>query len=541
MTRIASNGNVRLAAAALLTAVIACQVAVADEPQRLITVAEFGESTATMWSPTLEWTLRNDSHTGNPFDLVAKVTFRHESGKETRTTEMFHASKNTWKFRFTGTRVGKWTFTTQADGKGGTTNDPELDGRKGTITVKANPDPKITGFLTSVGDKYAVQTGSDAEPKAYLFNVFQAGWPYFDLLNAEYQGDLAKCAAKYAAAAKVHGMGVINAWLMHNLMKLGTRAHEEHDSVDPDPRAFELLEQFIITAHENGVRTHFWYWGDEARKQTPIGLPGGINGKVDKRLQRYIAARLGPIPGWSLSYGFDLHEWVNEKQCNEWFDFMQEKLGWNHMLSARARWIEADHPGAVQGIPGGGPKDFAGMVAEMEKSAKHVHFYEERFELGRWHDADQTRRLLWWQPLSGGMASWYGIKGNYQDRKTIRAVLDGEKKYPNANQFRTHAEFWKDRFLLEMQRAADLSDGYCIRSLDNKKFVFYKEDADSIQLDLSVAGQELPAIAIDTRKDYRELDLKKLPPKKQTWKAPYKSDWAIAVGKFGARSRGEQK
>jgi len=43
-----------------------------------------------------------------------------------------------------------------------------------------------------------------------------------------------------------------------------------------------------------------WAWGDEQRRMTPKRW--GINGKVDRRLQRYICARLGPLPGWSIAF-----------------------------------------------------------------------------------------------------------------------------------------------------------------------------------------------------------------------------------------------
>lgn len=43
-----------------------------------------------------------------------------------------------------------------------------------------------------------------------------------------------------------------------------------------------------------------------------------------------------------------------------------------------------------------------------------------------------------------------------------------------------------------------------------------------------------PAIALDTMKPYAELDLGTLDPAERTWRAPYRSDWAIAVGAFPA-------
>ncbi|MBT3602325.1 MAG: hypothetical protein HN521_04590 [Candidatus Latescibacteria bacterium] len=45
-------------------------------------------------------------------------------------------------------------------------------------------------------------------------------------------------------------------------------------------------------------------------------------------------------------------------------------------------------------------------------------------------------------------------------------------------------------------------------------------------------GNTLEAfLPIDTQKPYQEIDLGTLPKAKQTWQAPYTSDWAIAVSK----------
>ena len=42
------------------------------------------------------------------------------------------------------------------------------------------------------------------------------------------------------------------------------------------------------------------------------------------------------------------------------------------------------------------------------------------------------------------------------------------------------------------------------------------------------------AVAVDAKKPYAEISLGELRPRKNTWKAPYKSDWAVAVGEFPA-------
>ena len=40
------------------------------------------------------------------------------------------------------------------------------------------------------------------------------------------------------------------------------------------------------------------------------------------------------------------------------------------------------------------------------------------------------------------------------------------------------------------------------------------------------------AVAVDALRAYKEIDVGPLAPGKHRWKAPRKSDWAIAVGDF---------
>jgi len=59
-------------------------------------------------------------------------------------------------------------------------------------------------------------------------------------------------------------------------------------------------------------------------------------------------------------------------------------------------------------------------------------------------------------------------------------------------------------------------------------------------MDLSGMAQAQPGVAVDTKKEYEEIDLGMLGGKEHAWNAPYRSDWAIAVGRFG-NSRGPDK
>ena len=489
---------------------------------------ELGPRRATMWLYE-EWSLENPSCDGNPFDVVARVTFSHAGSDQTRTTQMFYAGDDTWKFRFTGTRLGEWRFTTVS-------GDPELNGHRGTIMVRPNPNPAIKGFLTHKGNRFAIQTGDDAHLEAYRFNVYMNRKQYTGAIIG--LPDKPDKFQEYLDDAVRHGFDTVFVHVVNNWFRYGALKHSEHDSKNPDLKTFEALESAIAAAHRRGCRVHLWAWGDESRKWTPIGV-GGINGPADRRLQRYIAARLGPLPGWSMGYGFDLHEWTKGPQLDGWSNSLHEHMGWDHLLCARGHRLpaRANNMNSYDGFGRGvqltttshGPRDYREIVEVLDADLNRPHFYEERHSYlrkGFRLDMDGTRRLLWWQTMAGGMGGFYGFYPN------------SPHPYPHPEQMRCVRDFWRGRFLLDMVRANGLTDGLCLKTPGNTTYVFYKEDTDTTRVDLSAAAAPLKAIAVDTTKEYREIVLDSLRPAKQTIKLPARSDWAVAAGSFRRRFRG---
>ncbi|MHC4473735.1 MAG: DUF5060 domain-containing protein, partial [Planctomycetota bacterium] len=121
--------------------------------------------TAEMWEHE-EWSLPNSTWSGNPFDLVATVTFTHEETGRTRKTEMFYAGDDVWMFRFTGTLEGDWTWQSAS-------TDANLDGHGGTIEVVAQPDPEVKGFLTSSGDKFAIMVDDENDLQGFSYFSYE--------------------------------------------------------------------------------------------------------------------------------------------------------------------------------------------------------------------------------------------------------------------------------------------------------------------------------------------------------------------------------
>jgi hypothetical protein len=265
---------------------------------------------------SVEWTFTNPSFEGNPYDLVAKATFTHPTAEKI-VTELFYNGGNKWKLRFTGTATGEWSFQT-------TSSDPELTGLTGRVTV--TPNPGMPGFITKLGD--GSRWGRTGTNRAYVPQLVMFPTPDFVHQNTGLIGERLEVFFGDHGFNGFH-VPVLCRWFnIHEptCANLGSNPN-------PDRRTFRALEKVIRETRAAGGVVHIWVWGDEPRGQTPHRW--GINGVVDRRLQRYIAARLGPLPGWSMGYGFDLPEWVTRSQLEAWRRFMQNRLGWFHFLGGR--------------------------------------------------------------------------------------------------------------------------------------------------------------------------------------------------------------
>ncbi len=261
-------------------------------------------------------------------------------------------------------------------------------------------------------------------------------------------------------------------------------AKETSDQIskpNPDSRTFEALELLITKVHAAGGIVHIWMWGDEDSRKTQVKW--GINGKEDKRLQRYLAARLGPIPGWTMSYGYDLFEWVGGSRLTEWHDYMQAHLGWKHYLGARGNKNEMsqrseamDYSSYEQHKP-----DYNKYVETIEKRPLKPSFSEDRFRvrnMGRSKDysLEETRRGFWHSAMAGGVANIWGYLLGSPGYYSI--------PYPNAAQLKTWSLFFKNRFLKDMSRNNNITDGVCLQGSANAEYIIYIEDASSVQFDL---------------------------------------------------------
>ncbi len=475
----------------------------------------------TLWTPTLEWSFDDPSVEGNPFDRVATVTFVHDDTGASHTTEMFYAGETAWNVRFTGTVAGMWHWTSESD-------DGDLDGLSGSIWIDDNPG--TNGFVVT-RDHQWVWSGTE---RAFVPQLVMLPGPHY------YYGDWDWIDDAIQTYLVEHGFSGFHVPVFCRWADLEHEACDEVAGPDPDGRTFEALEILIRKTHAAGGMVHLWAWGDEQQGTTPALW--GLNGDEDRRIQRYIAARLGPLPGWTLGYGYDLDEWTTETDLNTWHANLHQLLGWPHLLGGRSAGPNdgTDHSGQqiYEGLDYSGYEhhrpDYDVYVAAIDARPGKPTFSEDRFRVRDTHDKDyteeMTRRGLYHSTFAGGVANIWGY------------LLDGgaggdpvqglSHAYPHPEWIHTSATFFADRFVLDMVRCNESTEGPCLRTDDHAGYLLYAEDAASITFDTSAMGADAPAVAIDTLLPYAEIDIGPLPAQAQAWSAPYVSDWVLAIGEF---------
>jgi hypothetical protein len=287
------------------------------------------ETTGSQWCPYLEWNIKNLSFEGNPFDLEARVELVHRDMDASVRTPMFYKGGHSWGFRFTGTSTGQWSFRTLSD-------DEDLNGWTGTIAIKKNDNRRAHGFIKAIGNKWGWQGTDEAFIPQYVMgkdiNVFY-----------DFQGqrvDETAIKREITEFIDEHGftgfhLQVRGCWL--------DLSGDCRGKTNPDMRTYEVLETIIRMVHARGDACHLWMWGKDTGRggDGPRAILGAPMNEADRRNLRYIAARLGPLPGWSMGYGYDTENlWASPDQLDAWKNYLETHFGWDHFIGARVGFDE---------------------------------------------------------------------------------------------------------------------------------------------------------------------------------------------------------
>lgn len=557
-----------------------CQMAAALLARGLIAgllptlAAALPDKEALLNEPYVEWTLAYEGDDGNPYDVIAHALFTHEQSGATTRSLMFYDGEGRWRVRFTGTRLGRWTITTTGPGT--------LGGRLGTITVRENPEPR-NGFFTTQGEHW-IWSGTDRAvvPQFVMLPGPASFWREGDVDTDRIDAVVSEFIDQHGFTG-FHLPGGAGWWF--NMHEKDTKENGRPvGPQDPDRRTFRVLEELLVRSYRAGAAVHIWMWGaDSHARSGPEGI-GGPMSETDRRILRYIAARLGPIPGWSMGYGYDLHAWADDQELQTWYDFLKDQLGgWPHPLGARADRYDANN---VQLLRSQKEKltrrpvssvfwigDYVGhydyrvayaWYAEIFGHAGKPQFQEDRFRIRshrifqhKDYTPEMTLRALWHSTMAGGVANiWGNLLGSGNDggslpydnheRGTIQEV---DFTVDIKAQIKTYSRFWfaEKRFSSDLLIDNQLTDNkigveflldeivpisVCLRDDGYQRYVFYSEQTRQIRVDLTGSDTPLLAVAVDTRLPYKEINVGPLDPNEHVWEAPHPSHWAIAIGDF---------
>ena len=479
---------------------------------------DFGNTSGQQYHPFLEWQVTDASYSINPFDVVAMVTFTH-SGGATREIAMFYAGNDVWKFRFCGDLTGDWSFATSAA-------DADLDGHTGTVTISSS---NAQGFLTGNAKYYWTANGDVTIPNYVM---------YYEDISA-FHDNASQISNDISEFIDGHGftgfhVPTVGGWWFD--MDAATNA-VSNSHQDPDPRTFDALELLISMTYGAGGHVHIWPWGDHSRSQTPLTLVGGIGGVYDLRLQRYIAARLGPIPGWSMGFGYDLDEWVSQNQLSEWKNNMEGQMAWPHLLGGRFHQPNSgtDHGG---GVAWNNAMSYSSwehhkpnhevLSAAIAAIPGQPTFSEDRFRIRNStankdfaQDGSDTRKTMWYAAMAGGVAS---IWGNLWSSSTK------SDPYPNKSALKTFAEFFlgKRRFRNGSVQNTSVTSDPCLEDPSTGEYTIFVEERDTVIISLGGHASDYQLTAVDALTPYSEQNLGVVPNTNSVKiPLPYVSDWGL--------------
>ncbi|MEM1261942.1 MAG: hypothetical protein AAGH76_06080 [Pseudomonadota bacterium] len=205
-----------------------------------------------------------------------------------------------------------------------------------------------------------------------------------------------------------------------------------------------FFEAVVIQTYRAGGVTHFWLWGDEQRGQTPNSYSGDV-----ETLYRAIGARLGPLPGWTVGFGFDLYEWADDAAVDNFRLALEATSSYRHLIGARGNKnrYEEVYPDA----------DFASWEwhrptlhdyhQHVERARGRPAFSEDRFRIRtatrypeKDYDEDLTRRGMWESLVAGGVANIWGNQDStgrfsraYKNREQLLLFRDTVDRYLSAD------------------------------------------------------------------------------------------------------------
>jgi len=287
-----------------------------------------------------------------------------------------------------------------------------------TATPSPTPDASARGNVVAIGDQWGWEDGTTFTPALVMFGRPSDYWDGTAV-------DVAMIDAELDRLMTGHGFNGVHVFVACEWWDIATTDGE---------------------VYARGGMVHLWMYGDRERDQNPADY-FGFNSPTELAAINEIGARLAPLDGWTMGYGFDLFEWADTPQIQQWESNMRAAMGDNlHMLGARGcknsyacDWSPTlDYYAVEWHMPT--CQDFQDHVANA--NGRPV-MSEDRFRVrdeGRAKDPTEAETLQLMQDAHacGGVGAIYGqlitpggaygdISGDYGNAAAIKAELEAQQ------------------------------------------------------------------------------------------------------------------
>jgi len=261
------------------------------------------------------------------WDVEGSCIWTHANGAIRRPSLLWYSgSGDTYVYRFGGSFQGRWR---------GVTSSPvtALDKKELTVEVTPSSNPKRIGWSGQRSGEptaWAHQKGPDGElVKCTPILIMMPGVQHWFNNSVRMRTFVAEFNDN-------HGFnGGHLSTIGRDWFEVGSTGRLRAAAASPNTRTFDAIEAAASEWSERGGWFHLWMWG-KGENGDFSNLPGRYNGAQSRRINRYIAARLGPVPGWSMGIGWDVEFWANRTKLEWWLDDLIPQLGgWHHWIGHR--------------------------------------------------------------------------------------------------------------------------------------------------------------------------------------------------------------
>lgn len=261
------------------------------------------------------------------WDIEGSCVWTHESGTIRRTSLVWYSgTSDTYVYRFGGSAQGRWT---------GKTTSPvaALNGLELTVTVGPSRNPNRIGWSGQLRDEPAAWAHQKGDQGKLVKRT-----PILIMMPdvQRWHHDVGRMRAFVKEFNENHGFnGGHISTIGRGWFDVTSNESLRTAPATPDVRTFTALEAVASEWSERGGWLHLWMWG-KGDNGDFSKLPGGHNGAHSRRINRYVAARLAPVPGWSMGIGWDVEFWADEKKLRWWLDDLIPQFGgWHHWIGHR--------------------------------------------------------------------------------------------------------------------------------------------------------------------------------------------------------------